>query len=163
MGATKPISAAIFSAFLKCPTKAHLALIGESAPDDFFANIEARISSTYKAAAKQWPPIGAKRAEPVDFKELWRSFDHDAVTHHVDCETAVYDFAIPSRRPGGRQRQELPPSDTFVPILFLPWDKPGRLQLRTATTKASPHGMSARALTIRKVPRGSVAEVTFVR
>src|SRR5258708_2908380 len=125
MGATKPISAAIFSAFLKCPTKAHLAVIGESAPDDFFANVEARISSTYKAAAKQRPPIGAKLAEPLDFKELWRSFDHDAATHHVDCETAVYDFAIPSQRPGGRQRQELPPSSTFVPISFLPWEKTG--------------------------------------
>ena len=27
-------------------------------------------------------------------------------------------------RPGGRQPQESTPSGTFVPVLFLPWDKP---------------------------------------
>jgi predicted RecB family nuclease len=125
MDAIKPITAAIFSAFLKCPTKAHLAVIGESARDDFFASIEAQISSMYKAAARRRPSIGAKLAEPLDFKQLCRSLDHDAVTHHVDCDTAVYDFAIPPQRQGARQRQELPPSGTFVPMWFLPWDKPG--------------------------------------
>ena len=68
--------------------------------------------------------IGAEVAELLDFKELWRSLDHDAITHHVDCDTAVYDFAPPPHRPGARQPQELSPSGTFVPILFLPWDKP---------------------------------------
>ena len=46
------------------------------------------------------------------------------ITHHVDCETAIYDFALPPHRPGGRQPQKLSPSGTFVPVLLLPWDKP---------------------------------------
>jgi hypothetical protein len=46
------------------------------------------------------------------------------MTHHVDCETAVYDFALPQHRPGGHQLRESSPSGTFVPVLFLPWDKP---------------------------------------
>jgi predicted RecB family nuclease len=125
MDANTPITAALFSAFLKCPTKAHLLSIGEPAPGAHFADIEARISSMYKAMAKQRSPIGAEAAELLDFRELWRSLDHDAITHYVDCDTAVYDLAPPPHRPGGRQRQELSPSGTFVPIRLLPWDKPG--------------------------------------
>jgi hypothetical protein len=51
MDASNPITAAVFSAFLKCPTKAHLVAIGEPAPGAYFADIEARISFMYKAAA----------------------------------------------------------------------------------------------------------------
>jgi predicted RecB family nuclease len=125
MDANTPITAALFSAFLKCPTKAHLLSVGEPAPGAHFADIEARISSIYKAMAKQRSPIGAEATELLDFRELWRSLDHDAITHYVDCDTAVYDLAPPPHRPGGRQRQELSPSGTFVPIRLLPWDKPG--------------------------------------
>ena len=124
MDANNPITAAVFSAFLKCPTKAHLLAIGEPAPGTFFADIEARISSTYKAVAKRRLRIGAEIAELLDFGQLWRSLDYEAITHHVDCETAVYDFALPPHRPEGRQPQKSPPSGTFVPVLFLPWDKP---------------------------------------
>ena len=46
------------------------------------------------------------------------------ITHYVDCETAVYDFAPPPHRPKERQSQQSSPSRTFVPVLFLPWDKP---------------------------------------
>jgi predicted RecB family nuclease len=99
--------------------------VGEPAPDTHFADIEARISAMYKAAAKPWPLLGVVVAELLDFKELWRSREHDAITHHVDCDTAVYNFASPLDRPKARQRQNLSPSDTFVPILFVPWDKPG--------------------------------------
>ena len=124
MDASNSITAAVFSAFLKCPTKAHLVAIGEPAPGTFFADIEARISSMYKAAAKRRLRVGAEVAEPLDFGQLWRSLDYETITHYVDCETAVYDFALPPHRPGGRQPQESSPSGTFVPVLFLPWDKP---------------------------------------
>jgi hypothetical protein len=53
MDASNPITAAVFSAFLKCPTKAHLLAIDEPAPGTFFADIEARISAMYKAVAEQ--------------------------------------------------------------------------------------------------------------
>jgi hypothetical protein len=45
MNPINPITAAVFSAFLKCPTKAHLLAIGEPAPGTFFTDIEVRISS----------------------------------------------------------------------------------------------------------------------
>ena len=124
MDASNSITAAVFSAFLKCPTKAHLLAIGEPAPGTFFADIEARISSMYKAGVKRRLRVGAEVAEPLDFGQLWHSLDYEATTPHVDCETAVYDLALSRHRPGGRQPQESSPYGPFVPVLFLPWDKP---------------------------------------
>jgi predicted RecB family nuclease len=125
MDASNPITATVFAAFLKCPTKAHLLEIGEPPPSTFFADMEVSISSMYKAAAKQRLRVGAEVADLLDFGQLWRSLDYETITHDVDCETAIYDFALPPRRPGGRQPQKLKPSGTFVPVLFLPWDKAG--------------------------------------
>jgi hypothetical protein len=51
MKTNNSITAAVFSAFLKCHTKAHLLAIGEPAACTFFTDIEARISSMYKAVA----------------------------------------------------------------------------------------------------------------
>jgi len=70
MNTNNSITAAAFAAFLKCPTKAHLLSIGEFAPDTYFANIEARISSMYKAVAKQRLRVGTELAEPFDFRQL---------------------------------------------------------------------------------------------
>ena len=128
MDTNDPITAEVFSAFLKCPTKAHLLAIGEPVPDTYFADIEAGISSMYKAGAKRRLSVGAELAEPLDFGELWRSPDCATVTHEVDCETAVYDFTLPQRRPGGAPTAGIQPSGPFVPVLFSPWDKPRRFR-----------------------------------
>jgi len=60
-GCDRQISALIFSAFLRCPTKARLLAIGEPAPETFFVDIEARISSLYKAVAKRQLQAGTKK------------------------------------------------------------------------------------------------------
>jgi CRISPR/Cas system-associated exonuclease Cas4 (RecB family) len=124
MDASNAITVAVFSAFLKCPTKAHLVAVGEPAPGAFFAGIEAHISSMYKSAAQRRLPIAAGASELVDFGQLRRSPDYEAITHYVDCDTAVYDFAPPPHRPRGHKPQESSPSGTFVPVRLLPWDKP---------------------------------------
>src|ERR1019366_3753879 len=122
MDASNPITAAVFSAFLKCPTKARLLAAGEPARGAFFTDIEARISSLYKAVAKRRLRTGVEVAEPLDFGQLRRSLDYEAITRHVDCETAVYDFVLPPHRLESRHPQKSPPSNAFVPVLFLPWD-----------------------------------------
>ena len=124
MDTSNPIAAAIFSAFLKCPTKAHLLAIGEPTPGTFFTDIEVRISSIYKVVAKRQLHIGTQVAKLLEFEQLCRNHDYVNITHHVDCETAVYDFALPPRRPRGRQPQKSLPSGTFVPLLFLPGERP---------------------------------------
>ena len=116
MDAGNPITAEVFSAFIKCPTKAYLLAIGEHAPGTYFADIEARIASLYKAAAKRRCRIRAEVAEPVNFGELWRSSDYPTAAHEVDCETVTYDLTLQQRKPRGRQR-------SFIPVLFSPWEK----------------------------------------
>lgn len=81
----------------------------------------------YKAEVKRRLRVGAEVAEPLDFGQLWRSLDYEAITPHVDCETTVFDLALSRHRPGGRQPQESSPFGPFVPVLFLPWDKPDLL------------------------------------
>jgi predicted RecB family nuclease len=129
MGTNNSITAAVFIAFLKCPTKAHLLATGEPAPATFFTDIEARLSSMFKSAVTRRARVGTEVAEPLDFGELWSSRDYEAIAHEavarpVDCETTVYDIVPPSHEPRGCQSQESRPSGTFIPILFSPWDKP---------------------------------------
>ena len=124
MDTNNSITAAVFTAFLKCPTKAHLLAIGEPAPTTFFTDIEARLSSRYKSAVRPALRVGTGVAERLDFKDLWSS-GHEAIARPVDCETTTYyHLAPPSREPGGCQSRESTPSGTFVPVLFSPWDKP---------------------------------------
>jgi hypothetical protein len=116
MDAGNPITAAVFSAFIKCPTKAYLLAIGEHAPCTYFADIEARIASLYKAATKRRPRVGTEVAEPINFGELWHSLNDPTITHEIDCEIAVYDLTLLQRKPQERQ-------GSFIPVLFSPWDK----------------------------------------
>ena len=78
MDTINSITAAVFFAFLKCPTKAHLLAIGDPAPATYFTDIEARISLMYKSAAMRSLRVGAEMAEPLDFGELLSSRDHEA-------------------------------------------------------------------------------------
>src|SRR6266436_150627 len=89
MDTNNSITAAIFTAFLKCPTKAHLLAIGEPAPTAFFTNIEDRLSGR----------------------------DYEAIARPVDCETTAYNVAPPSHEPRGCQSRESTPSSTFAPVL----------------------------------------------
>jgi predicted RecB family nuclease len=124
MDATNSITAAVFIAFLKCPTKAHLLAIGEPAPATFFTDIEVRISSMYKSAVPRRLRVGTDVPKPLDFGELSSSRDHGAIAHPVDCKTTVYNVLPPSHEPGGCQSRESTPSGTFVPVSFSPWNKP---------------------------------------
>ena len=109
MDASDPITAALFSAFIKCPMKAHLLASGAPVTGTFFADMETRISSMYKTGAKQRLRVGTDAAKPLNFGEIWRDPDCATVTREVDCETAIYDFALPPRRPGRRQPQKTKP------------------------------------------------------
>jgi hypothetical protein len=120
MGANPPITAALFSAFLKCPTKARLMATDEPAPGTYFTDIETRISSMYKSVAKRRLHIQADVGEPLDFEHMRQNSDQASITHALDCETAVYDFALPQQRPEERQQQEPPDPITMSPSCFYP-------------------------------------------
>jgi hypothetical protein len=63
---------------------------------------------------------GSKEVELLEFGQLWYSLDYGAVTHYVDCDTVVYDFALPQDRNAGPQPQKSSAFGNFVPALFLP-------------------------------------------
>jgi hypothetical protein len=124
MDTNKQITAAVFSAFLKCPLKAYLLSVGDAAPGTFFADIKARISAMYSAAATCRFRPGAGTTAYLDFEELWGNLDYRDITCHVNCETAVYNVALPTDIPARLHPQDPSPSARFVPVLYVPWDKP---------------------------------------
>jgi predicted RecB family nuclease len=123
MDTSNSITAAVFLAFLKCPTKAYLLAMGEAAPDAFFTDTQVRISSTYKSLMTQRLRVRGEVIEPLDFRGLCAGRCHGAVPHLIDSETAIYNFVLPSREPEGCPSQQLR-SGTFVPVSLTPWDKP---------------------------------------
>ena len=124
MDTNKQITAAVFSAFLKCPLKAYLLSVGDTAPGTFFADIKSRISSMYSAAATCRLRPGVRTTAYLDFEELWGNLDYRDITYHVNCETAVYHVALPTDIPARLHRQNPSLSTRFVPVLYIPWDKP---------------------------------------
>jgi guanylate kinase len=66
----KQITAAIFSAFIKCPTKAYLLASSEHRSDDYFAEMTTRISSAYKGVASR--TMLFRSSEIFHFEQLLR-------------------------------------------------------------------------------------------
>jgi len=120
MEPNKQITSAIFSAFVKCPTKAYLLASGEQMPDAYFTELMTRVSSAYKNTASRELRLGNGRGEICNFKELLRVQEGETTHRHVDCDTAVYDL-LPTRRAGYRSRVL---AGNAIPILFVPWEKP---------------------------------------
>jgi len=123
MDGNNPITATVFSAFLKCQTKAHLLSIGEPSSGTFFADIEAGISSMCRSAAQR---LCASRefAEVLDFGQLDDNRNSESALRYVDCKTTVYNSALPAYVPGAYRSRQSSPSKTFLPILYSPWNKP---------------------------------------
>jgi predicted RecB family nuclease len=118
MDTSANITAAIFAAYLKCPTKAYLTAHGERPPDTFVANTHARISAAYKAQAMELTGV-----VPIDFLRPAGDPAREAATLFVDCETASYAFDQPaSARIGSRAKRSERRCD-LVPVLYSPWDK----------------------------------------
>jgi predicted RecB family nuclease len=150
MSANNLITATIFSAFLKCPTKAHLLVISEPNSETFFADIEASISSMYQAKAQRRLCTEAEFPQPLDAGQPEHVHNYEIAPGYVDCNNAIYDPAQPQRIPAGHRPK---PSNKVVPIpiLFSPWDRPlasdslllcfGALALSQATEKLADTGI----------------------
>src|ERR1700677_1799453 len=122
MELNKQITAAIFSAFVKCPTKAYLLASGEHTPDAYFTELRTRVSSNYKKiASRQVLPASASRQAGIcSLDQLLCDQEVKTADRQVDCETAVYDF--PSTKRASYRNHVL--SGNTIPILFVPSEKP---------------------------------------
>jgi predicted RecB family nuclease len=117
------ITAAIFAAYLKCPTKAYLTARGENPPDTFLADTRERISAAYKAKVSQGLGMGLNDVGSIDLLWLANDLDRNAANLFVDCETASYTCDQPALARIGRGGKRSARRTQFVPILYSPWDK----------------------------------------
>jgi hypothetical protein len=67
MGMSAKITAAVFAAYLKCPTKGYLSVHGEKPPDTFVADTRGLISAAYRARAVQELGPGLPAVVSIEF------------------------------------------------------------------------------------------------
>ena len=117
------ITAAVFAAYLKCPTKAYLIAHGEDPPNALVAVTRGCMSAAYKARAGQSLRAGVVGVVPIHFSRLADNTACNATTLFVDCETASYVCNQPaSAWVDGRVKRSRPGRD-YVPVLYSAWDK----------------------------------------
>src|SRR3954469_17256885 len=123
MSANSTISATVFAAYLRCPTKAYLLARGEKPPGSFFTDTLGRISSAYKATACERLGAGVAGFASISRLPLPTAPASDRAVAFVDCETASYALDIPTRaRSDCRTRGDEPDPD-YVPVLVSAWDQ----------------------------------------
>src|SRR5437763_1602846 len=87
MDTSTKITAAVFAAYLKCPTKAYLTASGEKSPDTFLADTRGRMLAAYKARASQDLGMELTDVGLIDVL-LANDPDREAANLFVDCDNA---------------------------------------------------------------------------
>ncbi|UPT88429.1 TM0106 family RecB-like putative nuclease [Bradyrhizobium barranii subsp. apii] len=108
------VTAATFAAYLKCPTKALLLARGEKPFDEFFADIERKISTAHSKTIRTF--------SPVKFCSLTRGRTK-TTNAFVDSETSYYTTCSSGVIEGIDRPKKPEPGYRYVPILHSPWDK----------------------------------------
>src|SRR6267154_5032116 len=120
------ITAAIFGAYLKCPTKSYLTAHGEKAPDSFVDEMRGSISVAYKTTATQSVRRGLTGIVPIDFVRLPAKAVSDVSTLFIDCESAVYACDQHTSAGVGLRRNRSDLRGDYVPVLYSAWDESGQ-------------------------------------
>jgi hypothetical protein len=115
MDASANITAAVFAAYLKCPTKAYLTAHGENPPDTFVVDTRERVSAAYKVRASR--SVGAGFVT-IDFLRPRGDRAREVTTLFVDCETASYACDRPSSARTGPLARRSQRRCDFVPVLY---------------------------------------------
>jgi predicted RecB family nuclease len=115
METSASITAAVFSAYLSCPTKAYLLAHGEKSIETLFDDMRGNVSTAYKAKMQT--------ALSVDFSELAWGSNSDSATVFVDSETAFYPGDQSASAKVGRRTRKTQPSREYIPVLYSAWDK----------------------------------------
>jgi predicted RecB family nuclease len=124
METSDSLTAAILMAFLKCPMKARLLMLGDSPQDSYFSDLEAGISSMYKSRAWQRLHDRGELVEPTTFRQIVGGGDDGTGKRWFDCDTAVCDLALSHQGPAERRTRKSAPGGRVIPVFFSPWEKP---------------------------------------
>jgi predicted RecB family nuclease len=156
MGSSDLITATVFAAYLKCPTKGFLLARGEERPGTFFGDLTENVSIAYKAS------IGG--FSPIKFSELAGSSRSERTTTFVDSETAFYLVGHAAAIDRSQNAKRPRPSSGYTPILYSAWNKVEKsdqavvafcaLAIGQATRSVPPkgkiiHGNTGRTRTVR--------------
>ena len=127
MSANSTITATVFAAYLRCPTKAYLLARGDRPPHTFFIDMLDRISTAYRTAARE--RLGASVADFQSVGRLTAAAEptSDRAAVFVDCETTSYALAIATRTRLDCKTRSDEPSPDYVPVLFSAWDQLDRV------------------------------------
>jgi hypothetical protein len=87
MDTNADITAAVFAAYLQCPTKAYLTAHEEGSSDTSFADLRGRVSAACKVRASHSFSTQTTGAMPIEFMRLAGVPALGAATL-LDCETA---------------------------------------------------------------------------
>src|SRR3954452_16853524 len=123
MTTSTSIDETVFSAYLKCVTKAYLLATGETAPSSHFANAEACIVEAYRNRVVRHFRAASPPVEPIAFSEVGRDLGSHGMAYYVDSDTVTYGLQ-PKHERGGCGSFQAAPGNDYVPVLYSAWNKP---------------------------------------
>jgi predicted RecB family nuclease len=117
------IDETVFSASLKCATKAYLLATGETASSSHFVDAEACIVEAYKNRVIRHFRGASLRVEPIAFSEVRRDLGSHGIAYYVDSNTVAYGCQ-PKPEIEDRDAFQAAPGHDYVPVLYSAWNKP---------------------------------------
>lgn len=118
------ITVAVFSAYLKCVTKAHHLATYQKAPSSYFVDNEALIAEEYRNRAVRHLRESSSGFELIAFSEATRDIGSRQGTSYVDCGTVAYTVVSSTRERGNFAARIAAMGHDYVPVLFSAQDKP---------------------------------------
>ena len=118
MDTNADITAAVFAAYLQCPTKAYLTAYEEGSPDTFFADLRGRVSAACKVKASRSFSTQPTGGMPIDFMRLAGVPDLGAATLFVDCETTSYACHQLASPRVDRRAKRAEYGHDYIPVLY---------------------------------------------
>jgi predicted RecB family nuclease len=119
-----PITVAVFSAHLRCVSKANLLVTGHTAPSSYFVDNEALITEGYRKKAVRHLRESSPDFESIAFSEVTRGIGAYQTTCYVDCETVTYSCVKSWRERKHFAARNAASGNHYVPVLFSARDKP---------------------------------------
>jgi hypothetical protein len=114
------VTAELFLAFLKCPTKAYFLAHGEPLPETYFSNVETEIASRYKLWAWQMLQDRNEPAKPLTFEQMIHGDNLATTTRWLECDTVVLDSALSRNGAAELCSRKSDVDVPIVPVVFTP-------------------------------------------
>jgi predicted RecB family nuclease len=106
------ITAAVFAAYLRCPTEARLLTRGEMPSDTFFSDIREKIAAAQRAKSED--------RRLFAFSELVACPEWETASILIDSNTSYLE-ASPTTSRTKRRSKGVEPGHDHVPVLYSPW------------------------------------------